>query len=516
MMVLLAPLRAKTSLPPALRLLGVSAAFLGALISLASSSVLPIGAVLGAIVLVYSAVHPRFAAVLVMLLWAGPFATQAAGRRVAGLTIDAADVVVVAAVIGYVYRCWRDRRPLVGSGGGWTFVLPLAVFLGVLVFGVVRGYTLGNARGTAADALLAASALSAYVLLRIAYQGRLRTFVSDVVLVCAIGCTVLVAAALMGEATRLGVVVDAYDTRGVQDSTLRIDAPVQRLSILGILLLATGAAPYKTTALWPRLIWAIPLVAGLAVSQTRSTWLPVIVAVVVVPALALRARAIFGALLRRGVISGAVLILTLGLGSAGVLGSYGESVAARFLSAGDRDVLQDDSYQQRLVENEKAYMRIAEEPVWGIGFPRDYGAYIPYWPENLGIQVFVARDFIHNSYLGIAMFFGMPGLLSLATLVACVLVLARRTSTASPGVRAVPLACLGALGVLALTSTFQTQLRYEPFYLTMAVILAMADLWLSRPPVASTAHRRQRTAETSVSARHGWLHRRDQGAIAGP
>lgn len=462
-----------------LPLAGLAALTAGALASVATASPIPAAFAAGVIALVLSFRHPRFAALAIIFLWAGPFATQAAGRRIAGVALDAADVLVLAALAGHVFRCWWERRPLTRQGTSLLFVVPLILYLMVLVFGLVRGLMMGNARGTAMDALLSASALSAYLVFRIAYDGRLRTFASDVVGVAVAGSTLLVVAAAAGFAPQLGVVVDNYFTRGVQDGSLRVDAPVQRIAILALLLVAVGAAPYKNPGVLRRLILALPLVAALAVSQTRSTWLPVIVAVVVIPALALRGRHIPMSLLRRGVVTLFALVIALGLGSSGVMGSYVEGISTRFLSAADSEVLQDDSYQQRLVENEKALLRISEEPVWGIGFPRPYGAFIRYWPEHLDIQVHVARDFIHNSYLGMAMFFGIPGVLALAVLVAGVLVLVRRTAMAAPRWRPVPLACLGALGVLALTSTFQTQLGYEPFYLTMALVLAMADIWLN-------------------------------------
>ncbi|WP_040160000.1 O-antigen ligase family protein [Mobilicoccus massiliensis] len=468
----------------------------GAFTSLALASPLPFIGLAALLFLAACAVHPRVASVSALFLWAGPFATIGASRRVAGFQVDLADVIVFLAVLGHMVRCRRRGRPMIDLRASSLFVVPLVVFLGVAVFGVVRGLALGNARGTASDALLALSALSAYVLFRITYGRRLRTFAHDIVYVAAAGSLILVVAAAAGYAPQLGVVVDTYFTRGVKDTSLRIDAPVQRLSILGILLVVMGFIPYRNGSRWRALALLIPMVAGIGASLTRSTWLPLIAAVIFLPAFMRSGRAIPWALARRGAAAALALVAALTLGASGLLGDYARSLAARFLSAGDSDVLQDDSYQQRLVENVKALSRIAENPVWGIGFPRPYGAFVPWFPENLNIEVFAIRYYIHNSYLGLVMYFGLPGVFSLLILGLSILVLARDTVEAKPSHRAVPLACLGTLAVLALTSSFQTQLGYEPFYLLMATVLALAEVWRNRERdplrLSSTSHRRAR------------------------
>lgn len=491
----------------ALPLAVIAALVLAAWISLMSASPAPIVVGVGVVALAASAVWPRVAAIFLMILWAGPFATQAASQRIGGVLIDVADGIVLVALIAHMYRCWRDRRPLVRRPASLLFVGPIAVWLIVVTFGITRGIGMGNALGTGGDALMAMSALSAYLVLRIAYANRMRTFTTDVVTVAGVGCALLAVFAVTGIAQQLGVVVDTYFTRGAQDDSLRIDAPVQRLAILAVLLIVLGSVPYRNPTWQRRVLLLAPLVIGLGMSLTRSTWLPLIAAAVVIPAFLARGRQIPVALLRRGVVSIVALLLAIGVGSSGVLGPYVEGVATRFVSAADTDVLQDDSYQQRLVENEKAALRIAEEPVWGIGFPRGYGAFIRYWPEGLNIQVFVERDFIHNSYLGVVMFFGMPGLFSGLVLGLAVLTLARATALAVPKRRAVPLACLGTLAVLAAMSTFQTQLGYEPFYFTLAVVFALADVWRGRSLVEERAHSTDHTRGRPVRPLHspsGW------------
>lgn len=459
-----------------LPVVGIVVVMIGALASVAMGSILPVAAAVGLVVVAVSAASPRFAAIICLFLWGGPFATQAAGRRVGGASVDIADLLVVVALAGYAYRCWQQRRPLMSRLHG-LFIAPIALYLLVVLMGLVRGLAAGNARGTALDAFLAMSALSIYVLLRVAYAHRLRTFVTDVVVVAAVGSALLIVAAVFGFAPQLGVVVDSFYTRGAQDTSLRIDAPVQRLAIIAIFLVTVGTVPYKNPSRWHRALLLAPLIAGLGVSLTRSTWLPVLAVAIALPALVHSGIKMPLTLARRGVVSVLVLAVTLAVASTGVLGGYVRSAAIRFLSAGDQDVLLDDSFQQRLVENGKAALRISQEPLWGIGFPRSYGAFIPYWPEGLNVQVFVPRDFIHNSYLGLAMFFGLPGVFALLVLVGAFLVVLRGTATAAPSQRPIPLASLGAAVVFAVTSSFQTQLGYEPFYVVLATIFALIDVW---------------------------------------
>lgn len=463
-----------------MRLFGVGFVAAAALAALAMGSPIPVAAAVGLVLILSSMRYPRVAAITVMVLWAGPFATQLAGRRVAGIPVDAADVVLVAALVGHVGRCVRDRRPLITGTSSGLFWWPIALYLVIVLVGTVRGVMAGNALGTASDALFALSALSAYLLFRVTYAGRIRTFAWDITIVAAVGCGLLVVGSALGYAPHLGVVVDHYDTRGVQDAQLRVDAPVNRLAIPAILLVALGGVPYKSRGAWQRVLLLVPMIAALGMSMTRSTWLPVIAAVVVLPALTTTWDRAFSALMKRGVVAGLVLVLAVGAAASGAAGSYVQGVAVRLLSAGDSDVLQDDSYQQRLVENRKAYLRIAEEPVLGIGFPRAYGAFVPYFPKELDVPVWLPRYFIHNSYLGVVMWFGIPGLLALGALLVAILGLARRCVMTHPLNRVAPLAVLGTLGILALMSSFQTQLSYEPFYLVMAVILALADVWLDR------------------------------------
>lgn len=437
---------------------------------------LPLVGVVGVAVLVGAFRNPRFAAVVALLTWAGPFATQAWGRRVGGMTIDVGDLLVVAGVLGHMYRCRRAGRPVVRDPRGW-FMMPIAVYLLVVLYGVLRGIAQGNALGTGADAFLSLSALSMYPLLRIAYADRPRTFVRDIVGVCIAGCVALMVAGVTGRAEDLGVVVDSFYTGGTKDTALRLDAPVQRLSVLAIFFLTVGLWPVRRPTWKHKVALLAPLVIGLGMTMTRSTWLPVIAVAIVLPALLLNGTAMVLTVARRGAVTLASLVVGLVLASSGLLGGYAASIAARFASVGDQDVLHDDSLQQRLVEVAMATRRIAEEPVLGIGFPRSYGAFIPYFPEHLNVQVFYPRDFIHNSYLGVLMFFGLPGLFAFAVLVTAVLVLARRTATSPAGVRPMPLAILGTFAVFAATSSFQTQLGYEPFYLVVATLCAGADMW---------------------------------------
>lgn len=446
----------------------------GALGSLLLVSPLPIAGALGLMLVVTAFYEPRVASLVVLTSWLGPFAVALLTRRIAGMALGPGDVFLWVGLAGVVVR-YLVRTPVIRFGAGPLFSGVVLAYFAVVLLAATIGVGMGNRLGTASDAILPTSAILSYFLFREAYRGRPRTFAQDVFVLSGVLGLTLIATTALGLAETLGTVVDSVYTRGVEDNTLRIDAPSQRLAIFGILLFAVGAAPHRGWARRYRWVLVAGLVGATAMSLTRSTWVPLILLVIVLPALVAPDR-ILRRLSTRSAVALLVGVLGIGLASSGAMGEWAQGVASRFTSAAASDVAQDDSYQQRLVENEAAARQIEAHPVLGIGFPRAYGVYVPYNDPLTEVTYFAPRVFIHNSYIGVQMWLGIPGVLTLlaytAVLVATTwdVMIRRRFDPRAPA------AALATIAVIAATSTFQTHLMYAPAHALLAVAMALIDV----------------------------------------
>lgn len=459
----------------ALPLAAVALVSVGLLASALMSSLIPFGAAVGLVLLTWAFFVPRVAAIVVVLSWLGPFAVAMLTRRVGGMAIGPGDAFLWVGLAGVCVRALVATPPTrfrVRPKFGWIVV----AFFAVVLLAVGIGVRAGNRLGTASDAMLPCSAIFSYFLFREAYRGRPRTLAQDLFVLAGITSLGVVLSAGLGWSERLGTVVSDVYTRGVQDTALRIDSPAQRLALLGVLLFAVHGAPYRGWARRWRWVLALAMAGAIALSMTRSTWLPLILLLIVLPALVAPTGHVRHLVQR---CAGATLVgvLALGLASSGLAGPWAQDAAARFASAADSNVTQDDSYQQRLVEDRAAIQQITDHPVSGIGFPRAYGVYVPYNEPTTKLTYYLPRYFIHNSYLGVWMWLGLAGVV---TLVAFALLLLYVTWDVVLGPRThdprIPAAALGGIAVIAVISSFQTNLMYQPVYTVLAACMALIDL----------------------------------------
>jgi O-antigen ligase len=66
-----------------------------------------------------------------------------------------------------------------------------------------------------------------------------------------------------------------------------------------------------------------------------------------------------------------------------------------------------ESAKDRLRESRHAATSIADHPLLGIGPAGDYGAVVDNWPR----ETTKPRRYVHNQYLALAVFYGIPALL---------------------------------------------------------------------------------------------------------
>jgi O-antigen ligase len=179
-----------------------------------------------------------------------------------------------------------------------------------------------------------------------------------------------------------------------------------------------------------------------------------------------------------------VLAVVVTVSTSGALGTTAQAVGTRLSSTTENDVLEDNSVRLRVYENEAAINTIKQHPVTGIGLPRPYGTFTTSDTDPAtGETTWVGQRFIHNVYLGLWAWMGVPGVLVLlwtcgAGLSAFVGVLRRRGYDRRPAV-----ACFGGLLVIAVSSTFQTNLLYQPALFAIATGLAYLDVWLGKQPL---------------------------------
>jgi membrane protein DedA with SNARE-associated domain len=120
---------------------------------------------------------------------------------------------------------------------------------------------------------------------------------------------------------------------------------------------------------------------------------------------------------------------------------------------------------------------LKQDPVFGVGMGRPYGALRRVYDPVSGARSYQPRRFIHNSYLGYWLWAGVAGVVSLVWLgvrTASMSVAAAKQLPPDEGGRAVAagLAIL-ALGVQA---TFQTSLTSRPVIATLACAIAFLDV----------------------------------------
>lgn len=422
-------------------------------------------------------IRPRYAFIAMVVFWAGSISIPEQILRLGPLKVTLGDLCFAVGVAGLLWE--RVRQPhRARPSERPRFTVPIAVFLVALGWGLLVATRAGNSLGESFHSGLNCLPLLSYFFIREVYAGRSRVLFQDLVVVTGALSAVTLSAIIVGFEPLIGRSENSIQTRGMSFDAVRIDPPLLRLMCITLLLVAFVKIPKPGRFGWVRWPIILAMLAVQAYSMTRTTWAPLLLAWLALPLLIWGVTAV-PRVLGRGVAMGLVLTVGLGVASTGALGPTADAMAVRALSVTDDNITADPSLQDRLVENQQALDHIQQHPIAGIGFPRPYGAYQYEYDVEQDLTRYIDKLFIHNTYLGLWMWFGILGLLSVVVLIVYVLravwvIRHMRYRDASA-----PLAAAAGLLVLAVSSGFQTNLLYRPAYFAVAVGLACLDVWIA-------------------------------------
>jgi hypothetical protein len=374
----------------------------------------------------------------------------------------AAFALVALAVLPGTAR-WARARPLGG---------PALALLGALVFGA----TVAGFRGAERSTVLGPFKTLALFLLAVPFAALIgdpagrETLERWIHRLSCVGAVLTLVVAATGGTLR-GEGVDDVVTLGVTSSAQRLRPSILSLLFLATVLVVHELALRGVTA--GRLARLALYVAVQLVSFNRSSWVPLVIAIVVYAVFRPGARQPGRGL---GVTLGvaAVALVTLAAASSGVLGPTASAVSLRVRSVTNPEVFAERSYRLRAQETDKAWAAIREQAVTGVGLGQAYGNRQRVDTDAPGGRATEESLLLHNSLLKIWLWLGLAGVFAFAWLARRVAQLAgtaRRHVLVWEGSRAgaAPAACLGFL----IRSVFQTSLTSRSTILAVVCALVL-------------------------------------------
>lgn len=467
-------------------------------------SLLGLLGLVGLLTLVVFVRWPIVPAALLLVLWLTFLDPKWHQIGLGPIHAPVAELVLLAALAAVVLR--RLTRPS-DAAPHYLFTWPVLAFLAAVVFGTGVGIVRGESVREALDALRTMFSFASFFVFRDAFRGRSERFGTWLLATTIGGCLMVVAGVAFGLPTT-GLTVDHVITGGTLTDITRLNPPVLRLVSLVMVMVACGTTlrgrPVLRAAALGLMAWVEVL------SFTRSTWVPLLLALLVVPILVSdRPRSLV--LGERALVASIVGAVVLTLAAHGTFGLSGTTAYERIASTVNSRTLQENSLADR-TQNElpAALAQIAAHPVTGIGLNRPYGAKNQGWDPVLETVTAEDRRFIHDTPLGIWLWLGLPGVLAMLWLA---------LTTARTGLRlsrrrrrsevAAPIAAVAGLAVLGVQSTFQTNLLFQPALVAFAVGFAFLDTWWDEhradPHAAAVqrdaAARQRSTSRASTTAR---------------
>lgn len=448
-------------------LVAVAAAAVSAA-AVASGSMLPAAAVVGASGALIASREPRVA--IVALLAAIAFLPERFGRvSLAGVDTD------VVEVLGFtVLGVWLLRA---ASGLGQR-QSALRLPVGLLLLGAAVGAVVALAGGTDVAPVVGSAKVFAFYALPLAFASLLpdgsRPWLADqVVRLATAGAVLIVVYAAAGRpppGTRTYLVV----TLDTVSEAQRLRPPAMALVFLATLIVAHRLATRGASA--TRLVTLAVLLAAQGLSFYRSTWVPMALALAAYFVLRPGRRTPF-----RGFVTGtSVLVVAVAVyvgASNGALGDTGRALALRVASIGNSDVLEESSLEDRTEEWEDAARALRRSPVVGVGIGAPYGAVRSVYDLDLDRRVYAQRLYIHNSWLGAWLRLGLLGVAGFVLLLRTVWREGARARREQPP-EAASLALVGVLAVygFALQALFQTTLTDRATIVALACATAFVEL----------------------------------------
>ncbi|MCU1595722.1 MAG: hypothetical protein JWO12_3114 [Frankiales bacterium] len=335
----------------------------------------------------------------------------------------------------------------------------LNALLGAFALSVVLGTVQGLAHGAAlSDVLAEVKEVLLYLLplplaLEFSSRNRLRWLEIGVV----------GASAVLTADTLARVATGTYDAATTQVTTLGETVDVNRIrpELINLVVLAIFLVLARVREPGGRW-WRIPVlglfVTLILLSYTRSTWVAIVAGLVVSAVVVSRRGAIIK--VAAGALAlGALAVPLQSAALAGHLGAQPQAIALRVSSIGSSDIEEELSYLDRVDENEHARAAIRSSPFVGLGIDVSYGATFRAHDPLTGKTGYTDKQFIHNQFYRVWLWFGLPGVLAVVGICAWVAlsVLRLRTSPDEEA-RVMGIAAAGGLLALGLQAFYQTSL----------------------------------------------------------
>jgi O-antigen ligase len=266
------------------------------------------------------------------------------------------------------------------------------------------------------------------------------------------------------------------ETLGKTVDAQRIRPAMLPLLVVASLLLAVQVGGRGWTRL--RALQAGLFTGAWVLTLTRSFWLPLVLALLLVPVLKAGRR-----IPLRGLRNGLVMVVVCGgaftAAASGALGPTAAAAADRVYSIGSPELANDPSYTDRAEELTNALQTLRQHPLTGVGLGQPYGAKRPVYDARANTVRYEDRFFTHNSLLLAYLQGGLLAVLSFLLLVAIAVRVAIRARRGSDPVDD-NLRVAGALSVVTLVavSLVNTHLIYRPNAVALCVAVA-----LMAPPV---------------------------------
>lgn len=416
----------------------------------------------------------RWPAVGMLVLGAGAPSGRIDLIKVGPLTLSILDFVVLSGIGALIFQRMRLRLPAhSGAARIQSFVPAMVAFLAAVLSGLLVGFAAGATQTEYAEPVRVLVLLpAAFFLFRSAFTGRTAQLVLALLANAAFASVLAVLAVPLGWPALLADERDSVITGTTSADVLRLFNPVLPTWSVLLVILAGGVAAGSHRWVW----WlvAIPGIVHVALSFNRSTWVPLILTVILAAGL----RGGMRGIARRAAVTVVVGSLGVALALSGTFGSAASDLGARALSAVTGSATSEDSLSLRLQENADAVSTLKNSPLLGVGMGEPMGGTVAEYDSVQNAIVVKDRPFIHNQYLRLWLLMGVPGLVAFAWILVRLGGMVREFVSFGTRKTAVPIAVALGIGCTGAQGVFQTNLIDGATMIIMGVSLALIEICL--------------------------------------
>jgi O-antigen ligase len=447
-------------------------------------SSLPAYALIGAVLVGFVALAPRLIVIALLVTGASLFRPPFYPFNAGGFSTDIPEVLAFFLIGRWVIvSSLRRERP-----GVTKVALPIVVFVVAAVLGAFYGFANGGpldiVKGQLKSYLIYLLVLPLCQLAR-SSEGR-RWLERTVVWLCTAASAYIVVAYFAGLPLESDAPVLALNTLNV----VAVGVERFRPALLSLLVVATliVVARGRTEGFTPRRVGSLGLFCIVwAISFNRSTWVPLILAVLLIVWWG-RGRSVPLRALRVSLVV-TFALLSLGLAaSGGVFGESGRAVISRATSVVSPEITNDASYVDRTDEVQAAIRTIERHPLTGVGLARGYGVTRQFYDPMRGVLLTEDRPYAHVGFLYAWLQTGLLGVSALVVFLALVFIRMRASLKTEPAAdSALTLAAGTSVLVLAMQAQAQPFLVHRPSITALCISVALLGVGARTPAVVHRA-----------------------------